>query len=332
MNYKDILRYFPDNIRKVLENEINNNFIIEEIRIRNSKPIILKLNNSEEIINYIVQTEDVLNILQSICENSIYSYQNKICEGFITIKGGHRIGITGSAVIENNKVKNINYISNLNFRIARQIIGCSNNIIKEIINQEENTIYNTLIVSPPGAGKTTLLRDIIRNLSNGTEEITGKNIGVVDERGEIAAMYKGIPQNDLGIRTDIIENIKKSVGMKMLIRSMAPEIIVADEIGSKEDVQEINYAVCSGIKGIFTAHGNSLEDLKLNPAIAELIEKNIFERLLFLDKNNKGKVNKIYALDKINKVYKIIWKILNIYCIVKRIMLKYFYKKEGGEN
>ena len=306
MSYNDILRYFPDNIRVVLENEINNNLVIEEIRIRNSKPIILKLNNSEKIINYIVQTEDVLKILQSICENSIYSYQNQICEGFITIKGGHRIGITGSAVIENNQVKNLNYISNLNFRIARQIIGCSNNIIKEIINKEENTIYNTLIVSPPGAGKTTLLRDIIRNLSNGTEEITGKNIGVVDERGEIAAMYKGIPQNDLGIRTDIIENIKKSVGMKMLIRSMAPEIIVADEIGSKEDVQEINYAVCSGIKGIFTAHGNSLEDLKLNPAIAELIEKNIFERLLLLDKNNKGKVNKIYALDKINKVYKII--------------------------
>lgn len=306
MSYNDILRYFPDNIRVVLENEINNNLVIEEIRIRNSKPIILKLNNSEKIINYIVQTEDVLKILQSICENSIYSYQNQICEGFITIKGGHRIGITGSAVIENNKVKNINYISNLNFRIARQIIGCSNNIIKEIINQEENTIYNTLIVSSPGAGKTTLLRDIIRNLSNGTEEITGKNIGVVDERGEIAAMYKGIPQNDLGIRTDIIENIKKSIGMKMLIRSMAPEIIVADEIGSKEDVQEINYAVCSGIKGIFTAHGNLLEDLKLNPAIAELIEKYIFERLIFLDKNNKGKVNKIYKLDKINKVYKII--------------------------
>ena len=306
MSYNDILRYFPDNIRVVLENEINNNLVIEEIRIRNSKPIILKLNNSEKIINYIVQTEDVLKILQSICENSIYSYQNQICEGFITIKGGHRIGITGSAVIENNKVKNINYISNLNFRIARQIIGCSNNIIKEIINQEENTIYNTLIVSSPGAGKTTLLRDIIRNLSNGTVEITGKNIGVVDERGEIAAMYKGIPQNDLGIRTDIIENIKKSVGMKMLIRSMAPEIIVEDEIGSKEDVQEINYAVCSGIKGIFTAHGNSLEDLKLNPAIAELIEKNIFEKLVFLDKKHKGKVNKIYALDKINKEYKII--------------------------
>ena len=282
MSYNDILRYFPDNIRVVLENEINNNLVIEEIRIRNSKPIILKLNNSEKIINYIVQTEDVLKILQSICENSIYSYQNQICEGFITIKGGHRIGITGSAVIENNKVKNINYISNLNFRIARQIIGCSNNIIKEIINQEENTIYNTLIVSPPGAGKTTLLRDIIRNLSNGTEEITGKNIGVVDERGEIAAMYKGIPQNDLGIRTDIIENIKKSVGMKMLIRSMAPEIIVADEIGSKEDVEAIHYALYSGVKGIFTMHGKNIEDIKNNKQIYELIENREIQKVVFL--------------------------------------------------
>ena len=198
-------------------------------------------------------------------------------------------------------------ISSLNIRISREVLGCSDKVLSHII-RGKNQINNTLIISPPQCGKTTLIRDIVRNISNGIKVIgfEGKNVGIADERGEIAAMYKGIPQNDLGIRTDIIENIKKSVGMKMLIRSMAPEIIVADEIGSKEDVQEINYAVCSGIKGIFTAHGNSLEDLKLNPAIAELIEKNIFERLLFLDKNNKGKVNKIYKLDKINKEYKII--------------------------
>ena len=298
MSYNDILRYFPDNIRVVLENEINNNLVIEEIRIRNSKPIILKLNNSEKIINYIVQTEDVLKILQSICENSIYSYQNQICEGFITIKGGHRIGITGSAVIENNKVKNINYISNLNFRIARQIIGCSNNIIKEIINQEENTIYNTLIVSPPGAGKTTLLRDIIRNLSNGTEEITGKNIGVVDERGEIAAMYKGISQNDVGIRTDVIENVDKNQGIHMLIRTMAPEIIACDEIGSNEDVGAIERMVCSGVKGIFTAHASCIRDILLNTNFKRLIDLNLVRKIIVLDCNEKGKIKE--AIDVLN--------------------------------
>lgn len=159
--------------------------------------------------------------------------------------------------MKDGKVSNINYVSSLNFRISKQVLGCSNKIIKYVINEDENSIYTTLIVSPPGAGKTTLLRDLVRKLSNGIEQIgfTGKNIGVVDERGEIAAMYRGIPQNDVGIRTDILDNVSKALGLTMLIRSMSPQIIVADEIGNKDEVNPIMQAVCSGIKGVFTAHG-----------------------------------------------------------------------------
>ena len=307
----NLFRYFPQSISNVLDDffrKSDQNFYIalEEIRIRSNKPIVLKFNNGEKIIEYIVKPEEIQETLRVICENSIYSYQGQICNGYITIKGGHRVGICGSVVIEDKKIININYISSLNFRIAKQIIGCSNKILKYVIDAEHNSIYSTLIVSPPGAGKTTLLRDLVRKVSSGIETINfrGITVGIVDERGEIAAMYKGVAQNDVGPKTDVLDNIPKSIGMKMLIRSMTPEVIVADEIGSIDDVEAINYAICSGIKGIFTAHGGSFEDLSLNPAIKNLINMHVFERIVFIgNKGTKGEIDKAYTLNKINSDY-----------------------------
>ena len=157
---------------------------------------------------------------------------------------------------------------------------------------DDNTIYNTIIVSPPGRGKTTILRDAVRNLSNGINSIgfKGINVGVVDERGEIAAMYKGIPQNDLGKRTDILDNVSKNIGMKMLIRSMAPKIIVADEIGTKEDIEAINYAVCSGVNGLFTAHGNTLNDIINNPILKILFNLKIIKKIVLIEKDRSLKL------------------------------------------
>ncbi len=179
---KEILRYFPINIYSLLDNTFKQNKQIleelQEIRIRCNRPIILKLRNVQIVIEYDVSQTELLQILEKLCDNSIYAYKNQICEGFITVKGGHRVGITGTAVVENKKIINLKYITSLNFRIAREVIGCSNRILKEIIDKENNTIFTTLIVSPPGKGKTTILRDCIRNISNGIQSInfSGKTV------------------------------------------------------------------------------------------------------------------------------------------------------------
>ena len=158
MLISSLFPYFPEEIYQTIEDyfkvyteEKNKN--IEEIRLRADRPLILKFNKKEIIFKTIVTQEMILQTLQKVCDNSIYSYQNQIRDGFITVKGGHRIGITGNCVVENGKVSNINYISSLNFRIAKEIKGCSNKLLKYVLDLENNNIYTTLIVSPPGVRK-----------------------------------------------------------------------------------------------------------------------------------------------------------------------------------
>ena len=286
----EVLDYFPSNIKnKILEDNLKQ---LEEIRLRRNRNILLKIGQEEVRIDYVINTQEILEILQRICDNSIYTYQSQICNGYITIKGGHRVGITGNVVVKDGQVINISHIYSLNFRIARQVIDCSYSILPYILNTKENTIYNTIILSPPGRGKTTLLRDSVRKISEGIQEYNFKGItvGVVDERGEIAAMYKGIPQNDLGERTDILDNVSKDIGMKMLIRSMNPKVIVADEIGTEQDIEAINYAITSGVKGLFTAHGDSLENITLNPILSKLYKLDIIERIILIEETRNTKI------------------------------------------
>lgn len=285
---QEILWYFPLEIQSFILDSIKNQALIvnqlEEIRLRANRPILLKFRNYDVVLNYEIFIEDILKTLEKLCENSIYAYKNQICQGFLTIKGGHRVGITGTVVIEDNKVINIKYVSSLNFRIAREVINCSDNILPQIIDVENETINNTIIVSPPGKGKTTMLRDIVRQISNGIEDANfpGMTVGLIDERGEIAATYKGVAQNDVGIRTDIIGNVDKSTGIEMLIRSMAPKVIACDEIGNSEDIQAITKALVSGVKGIFTMHGSNIEDVKNNNEINELIENKQIQKVIFI--------------------------------------------------
>lgn len=288
-----ILKCLPTQLAKlILEHNIQK---LEEIRIRANKPVILKLRQVEIVLNYTITTNEIIGILQNICNNSIYTYQNQIGNGFITLPGGNRVGIAGNVVIKDGQVSNISYIYSLNFRISHQINGASDNILKYVLDTENNTIFNTLIVSPPGAGKTTIIRDLAKRISNGINEINfrGLDVSIIDERGEIAAMTKGITFNDVGIRTDVLDNVPKSIGIRMAVRSMAPKVIIADEIGNKDDVNIINYAICSGVKCIFTAHGSDMEDLLKNNEINKIINLQLFSKIIFLDEKQKGKIKNV---------------------------------------
>ena len=292
MELNSIVRVLPKSIAVLIDADKIRD--LQEIRIRCNRQAILRYDNEEKIMNFIPNEREITQILQMLCENSIYSYQSQICNGFITLQGGHRVGIMGNVAMKDGKISNINYISSLNFRITKEIIGASENIINYVIDKNKN-INNTLIISKPGYGKTTVLRDLIRALSN-----IGYTISLIDERGEIAAMYKGVMQNDVGLRTDILDNVTKSIGMKIAVRTMSPQIIVADEIGTEEDIEAINYGVCSGVKGIFTAHAGDIEELIRNKNLKILYEQKIFNKLIFLEK--MGKIGEIYELN--NNEYK----------------------------
>lgn len=224
---------------------------------------------------------------------SLYAFEDEIRQGYMSVQGGHRIGITGKVILDGDKIRGMKYISCINLRLAHEIRGCADAVMPYI--RKKNWIAHTLIISPPRCGKTTLLRDIIRQLSSGTEKIRGVTVGVVDERSELAGCYQGIPQNDLGIRTDVLDGCPKAQGMQMLIRSMSPVVVAVDELGKEEDYKAVESVIYSGCKLIATAHGENLREVLSTPFFSRLNQMKVFERYIVLEKNQRaGIVQGIY--------------------------------------
>ena len=296
---EEVLKLLPLKLAEELREIFINNLAVQEIRIKANKPVIVNLSYKEIILGFIPSIDELKQILVRISNYSLYAYEEEIRQGYITIKGGHRIGIAGECVLNKGEIKTIRNISSLNIRICHEVKGCSNEVMRYITKND--SIFNTLIVSPPKCGKTTILRDMARNISNGMPlyNLKGKKVSVIDERSEIASCFNGIPQLDIGIRTDILDNCFKKDGMIMAIRSLSPEIIICDEIGTYGEIEALNMAFNSGVNIIVTIHGYSIDDVYKRAVFKELLENSILDRIIVLSsRKGPGTIENIYSIEE----------------------------------
>lgn len=304
-----VLEALPENIKimiKGIPTSLRQD--MEEIRIRENRPLMVHSHCRDYFIcsngrvtshfdaAYHPTAEDTRNILQLISDFSIYAFDEEIKNGYITLRGGHRVGMAGRVVLDRGKIRTMKYINSFNIRISKEVLGSADKIIPYMTSGSE--VYHTLILSPPQMGKTTLLRDICRKLSDGFSGFNGIKVGIVDERSEIAGCWKGIPQRRVGIRTDVLDSCPKAEGIMVMIRSMSPAVIVTDEIGRVEDVEAIQEALNAGIRIIASAHAADLKDALERPILSRLLNCRIFDRIGVLgDSMGVGTLEKVYRGD-----------------------------------
>lgn len=287
-HFEKVFQCFPQNVQRQIDGlDRYTREAIEEIRVYKGKEIQLFAAGKQLALSGRVEGNDINNLLNNLMKFSYYAYEEDLAKGFITIDGGHRVGICGKAVVDKGKVSLIRDISSLNIRYSKEVIGCSDSLLPHLVNADRS-LNSALIVSPPGCGKTTLLRDIGRNIS-----LKGYKVGICDERSEIAGMYNGCSSYHFGTMVDVLDGCPKAEGMLMMIRAMSPQVIITDEIGKKEDVAAIRACANSGVKVITSVHGSDVNDLK-NSEIYETIERKDFNLIVFLsDRPSVGTIREV---------------------------------------
>lgn len=276
-------QYFPAALQQMMLRYEAEFDAVQEIRCRIERPLILRLKQGEErLVAEQLSAIQLQHVVSRISQGSAYAWEEEFRQGYLTLAGGHRVGMVGKGVLEHGRIRTLKQISGLNFRIARSVSGAADHLVERVTAGGQ--IHNTLLVSPPGCGKTTMLRDLIRQLSDGVPRLKfrGVNVGVVDERSELAGCVNGVPQLDVGSRTDVLDGCPKSEGIRMLIRSMGPQVVAADEIGTAADAAALEEALQSGVRIMTTVHGSGLDDLLHHPAIGPLVRQGFFAVIVSL--------------------------------------------------
>jgi len=305
---QSLLELFPVSLRCVLE-KIPGHVLdtLEEVRIRENRPLEISYGSKSVFVRedgslsenyrkaFVPRREECRALLERVTNHSLYAVEEELRRGFVTVPGGHRIGLAGRVVLDNGNVSHLRDIAGFNVRMARARIGFGGQVLPGLLDPEARTIRHTLIVSPPQQGKTTLIRDLARCISSGewhhpaAASWAGRKVGVVDERSEIAASERGVPTFDLGPRCDVLDACPKAEGIMMMVRSLSPEVIAVDEIGRPEDAAALNEAIHAGVRVLATAHAADLADVFARPVLAQLAASGVFGRYVLLTRNG-GKV------------------------------------------